>query len=289
MAAIDESRLSVVIATHNRRASLLAALARLAVLPERPHVVVVDNASTDGTADAVSACQPDVHVVSAGRDLGCAGRTVAAGLVDSEYVAFCDEESGWAPGALTRAAAVLDTHPHVGLVAASVLVGTPGELHPDSVAMSRSPLPPHPDEPGVPVLGFVGVAAVVRRSAYLEVGGSHRCYGGAGEDRLLAIDLLSAGWHVTYVDQIVALHCPDPEQPVSPDAVPRLRNDLWTAWLRLPFAEACRTSLRLLRPHWRDGAGIRAVLQASAGAGWVRRERRPVGPDIVDSLRLLAS
>ncbi|HEX2289082.1 MAG TPA: glycosyltransferase, partial [Pseudonocardiaceae bacterium] len=47
-------RVTVVIITHNRRAELLRTLARMTALPDQAPVVVVDNASTDGTCDAVA-------------------------------------------------------------------------------------------------------------------------------------------------------------------------------------------------------------------------------------------
>ena len=47
------SAVPVVIVSRDRRERLLSTLARLAALPERPAVVVVDNGSRDGTADAV--------------------------------------------------------------------------------------------------------------------------------------------------------------------------------------------------------------------------------------------
>ena len=48
-----DSRVAVVVITHQRRDELLGAVQRLLALPEQPHVVVVDNGSTDGTAGAV--------------------------------------------------------------------------------------------------------------------------------------------------------------------------------------------------------------------------------------------
>jgi len=47
-------RISVVLLTHNRVEQALATLATLLALPDRPPVVVVDNASTDGTADRIA-------------------------------------------------------------------------------------------------------------------------------------------------------------------------------------------------------------------------------------------
>src|SRR5438445_2853364 len=53
MAPGGDRRISVVIATWNRRTELARTLRQLTALPERPRLVVVDNASTDGTAAAV--------------------------------------------------------------------------------------------------------------------------------------------------------------------------------------------------------------------------------------------
>ncbi len=55
-----DARIAVVVATRNRRNSLLRTLARLRELPERPGIVVVDNGSTDGTSAAARAAGVDV-------------------------------------------------------------------------------------------------------------------------------------------------------------------------------------------------------------------------------------
>jgi hypothetical protein len=54
------------------------------------------------------------------------------------------------------------------------------------VKTRRSPLPRQPDLPGPPVLGFVACGAVVRRSAYLAVGGFSPVVFFLGEETLLA-------------------------------------------------------------------------------------------------------
>jgi N-acetylglucosaminyl-diphospho-decaprenol L-rhamnosyltransferase len=56
-----ENRVAVVIATRNRASELLAARGHLRALPERPKVVVMHNASSNGALDAVRCFHPEVE------------------------------------------------------------------------------------------------------------------------------------------------------------------------------------------------------------------------------------
>jgi GT2 family glycosyltransferase len=112
-------------------------------------------------------------VVGLRRNRGGAARTVGARLVDSPYVAFSDDDSWWAPGALGQAAELLDRHPRLAVLAARVLVGPDRRRDPVCDEMAHSPLGRAADLPGPSVLGFIACGAVVRRSAFLEVGGFH--------------------------------------------------------------------------------------------------------------------
>jgi glycosyltransferase involved in cell wall biosynthesis len=120
-------RITVVVATQNRREELLRSLPR----HEAP-VVLVDNGSTDGTPQAVREQLPHVQVVEVGRNLGATARTVGVRRASTPYVAFADDDSWWAPGCLERAADLLDAHPRLGLLTGRILIG-PDE-RPDPVS-----------------------------------------------------------------------------------------------------------------------------------------------------------
>ncbi|HEX4804514.1 MAG TPA: glycosyltransferase, partial [Conexibacter sp.] len=203
-------RVGVAIVTRDRRERLLATLERLRALPERPPLAVADNGSRDGTAAAVRARHPGVTLLALPADRGAAARNAAVRALATPCVAFSDDDSWWAPGALARAADLLGAHPRVGLLAARVLVGAEERLDPTCAAMARSPLLDDggAGAPGVPVLGFVACGAVVRRSAFLSVGGFDARYGIGGEERLLAGDLAAAGWLVRYEPSLVVHHWP---------------------------------------------------------------------------------
>ena len=113
-----DPRISVVMITWNRRAETLSSLRRLAALPERPKIILVDNGSTDGTVAAVSADHPNVEIVGAGRNLGCAGRNLGVAHCDRPYIAFADDDTWWSPGSLRLAADLFDAHANLALVCA---------------------------------------------------------------------------------------------------------------------------------------------------------------------------
>jgi N-acetylglucosaminyl-diphospho-decaprenol L-rhamnosyltransferase len=275
-----ESSVGVVIATRDRRDTVLATLARVVALPERPPVLVVDDASCDGTAHAIAERFPQVDVVRLPRARGAAARNVGVERLATPYVAFLDDDSWWAPGSLARAVSALDAQPQLAVVAAQVLVGEEERLDPACVTMRRSPL-------GDEILGFVACAAVVRRSAFLAAGGFHPRYGIGGEEARLAVALAAAGWQLRYLPEVVAHHHPMGSGPRPGRVAQILRNDLWTVWSARPPAAAARASARLIRRGGLCRETATGVLRALGGATWIARERRPVPPALEAKLRLL--
>ncbi len=280
-------RVTVVLLTRNGRARLPRSLGHLTALPERPHVLLVDNGSTDGTPGAVRADFPGVEVLELGANRGAAGRNAGVEAARTPYVAFAEDDSWYAPGALDRAADLLDAHGRLGLIAAHTLVGEderPDPLHEDMV---DTPLADEPGLPGHPILSFLEGVSVVRRDAYLGAGGyDPRLFVGGPEEHLAA-ELLRRGWRLRYVPEVVARHVPDHG---APDPVVRrlgLRNTLWFAWLRRPVRPALRWSAHVVAGSPRDRWTLLGVLDALRGLPWVLRERRPLPADVEAQLALL--
>ncbi|SEG65708.1 Glycosyltransferase, GT2 family [Thermomonospora echinospora] len=281
-------RMTVVIATRDRRAELLRTLKHLTAPAGEPAVIVVDNASTDGTARAVAAEFPGVQVIRLPENLGAAARTAGVQAARTPYVAFSDDDSWWEPGALRRAAEVLDAHPRLGLVAARTLVGPERTDDPINAAMADSPLGAAAGLPGPPVLGFLACASVVRRRAFLEAGGFDPVLFFVGEERLLAMDLAARGWGLAYVPDVVAVHEPSAHRPPSGRRLrAELRNTLLTAWMRRPARVALGETARLAGAAARN-ADARAALAGALGrlpAALARRRRLP--PHVERDVRLL--
>lgn len=280
-------RLGVVIITRDRQRSLFRSLAKLRSLPDPAEVVVVDNGSGDGTPDAVRSWYPDVRLVGLDQDAGAAARTIGVAALETEYVAFCDDDSWWAPGAFAHAADVFDAHPKLGLIAARILVGREQQLDPTCMTMARSPLPASPALPGRPILGFVACGSIVRRTAYLAVGGFEPRFQIGAEEQLLALDLAAAGWQLAYVEEIVAYHHPDPAAAGRDERrVQELRNMLWSVWLRRPAGSALALSGALVATSLKERRA-RAIVKAVQGLPWVLRERRTLPVQVELAARTL--
>jgi N-acetylglucosaminyl-diphospho-decaprenol L-rhamnosyltransferase len=285
-----DGRVAVVIVTKDRCAGLLETLARLQELPERPLVTVVDNASTDETPEAVAALaerDASVRLMRLPRNLGAAGRNCGVAVTPSPYVAFSDDDSWWAPRALETAADLLDAHPQVGLLAGRVLVGEAGKLDPTCAAMEVSPVRPTPG-PGRSVLGFVACGAVVRRQAFLEVGGFRLGYGVGGEEEVFAIDMAAAGWSLSYSSSVTAHHHPSAARdPAEGRRRLQARNALRTAWLRRRPVGALRRTIQVARGAVGDRAALLGMADAAGDLVWIWHERAPVAASLEADLTRL--
>ncbi|MCU1429284.1 MAG: glycosyl transferase [Actinomycetia bacterium] len=278
---------TIVVATRNRRDVLLDTLQHLVRL-ESP-VIVVDNDSQDGTSGSVAAAHPSVRVVAMAQNIGGAARNVGAQIATTPYVAFADDDSWWAPGSLRGAAAILQRHGRLAIVAARILVGKSAKLDPLSQEMAHSPLGPA-FAPGTRrVLGFSACGAVVRRDAFLGTGGFLHQFVIGGEEEVVALDLRSAGWELAYVPDVVAHHHPQARNAAG-HARRRQRlvcNMLLTAWLRYPTGLAVATTRAAVVRAGRDRAAMRGVRDALRGAAWAAHERKPVPSSVRDELELL--
>jgi GT2 family glycosyltransferase len=279
-AAMINSRVGVVVITYERREEALTAVGRLLALPERPPVVLVDNGSTDGTADAVRARYPAVDVVALRQNLGAVGRNVGVARLSTPYVAFCDDDTWWEPGSLACAAEMLDRHDRIAVLNARIVVEPAGVDDPIVAELRDSPVPGPAWLPGPAIGSFLAGASVVRKDAFEAAGGfSARLWLG-GEEELLATDLLSAGWELCYLPELVVHHRASKLRDSRLRRRVGLRNTLWFTWLRRPAGPALRRTVFLARTVPRDRVSALAGLDALRGLPWLLQQRRPRPPAV---------
>ncbi|MEW5983331.1 MAG: glycosyltransferase family 2 protein [Acidobacteriota bacterium] len=99
------ARLAIVIVSFNTRPELEDCLASIAAHPPSTsyEIIVVDNASADGTPDVLRIRWPEVRLIAAGRNLGFAGaNNLGIRGADSEFVLLLNSDTIVRPQSLDR-------------------------------------------------------------------------------------------------------------------------------------------------------------------------------------------
>jgi N-acetylglucosaminyl-diphospho-decaprenol L-rhamnosyltransferase len=207
-------RASFVVPTWNGLEVLRACLRALARQTVPCEVVVVDNGSVDGTADAVAAEFGDVVLVQSPENLGF-GRAVNLGAAraSGDVLLVVNNDAVCAPDFAERMLAPF-ADPAVGM-AAGVLTQRP---HPDRVDSAGIELDVTVgswdlgwNEPVASLgdrlpAGPCGGAAAYRRTAWEDAGGFDPALFAYWEDVDLALRLRRAGWRSAFVPDALALH-----------------------------------------------------------------------------------
>jgi len=280
------TRITVVVLTYNRREEVLRTVAQLHALPERPDVIVADNGSTDGTADALMAGFPGVRVVRCEKNFGAAGRNRAAALANTDYVAFSDDDTEWQAGSLAYAVALLERWPRVAVLSARVVVGDAREPDATCDEMRASPLG-QSDLPGPSLVGYMAGACVFRTAVFHEVGGYEPRLFIGGEEELVALDVLDSGRAIVYCDEMTVLHRPSTQRDSAQRRRLLARNAALVAWLRLPWRDVAHTTLTACAAAARGGHPLADFGALLRGIGWAVRRRRVVSQRVLDMRRIV--
>jgi len=228
-------------------------------------VIVVDNASTDGSAEALAREYPEVRVLALRRNLGYAGGCNAGiRAARGEILIALNNDTEADPGWLAALVEALDRHPEVGAVASRVMIydkpnllNAAGDLYRrNGTADSRGVWQPFgpPYDREAYVFGASGAAAAYRRKMLEEIGLFEERFFMYYEDVDLAWRAQKAGWKCLYVpDAVIYHHLSASGGGVLPSYYVG-RNTLWVLVRHYPTS--------LLRRYWR------AVLRAQGRIAW---------------------
>lgn len=275
--------LDVVVVSFRSRDCLPAALAALARDPAPRHdVVVVDNASDDGTVDVVRRAHPDARVLANERNEGFAAACNRGWRAGSgNLVLFLNPDAVPEPGALAAMAGVLAARPEVGIVGprtlnadGSVQVSTGSDLslaseigqrrlvrgvarrNPRALAAAdeRHAREHEPD--------WVSGSCLMARRACLEaIDGFDDGFFLYEEDADLCRRARAAGWRVVFTPRATVVH--------------QLGRSMAQDPLRARL-EYHRSHLRYYRKHCSPAAVavLRCLLLARAAGAWLAALRR---------------
>jgi N-acetylglucosaminyl-diphospho-decaprenol L-rhamnosyltransferase len=274
---VPEPVVSVVIVSWNTQALLRSCIESLGVSSSSGtlEVVVVDNASTDGSASMVRGDYPEVKLVETGANVGYS-RAINRGLsyCTGDFVCLLNSDTEMALVALQTMVGYVRDHPEVGLVGPallnpdgshqsskrrfpffwpplSLLVGRQFELKPPTA-------PQHVD-------WLVGACLVLRRRVLQKLGGMDESYPFYGEDMELAYRVHQQGLEVVLLPAASVVHVGEGSSQTAMSPTVRVRS-YYEAPLRFMRKNSTPADVLL----WRLSRGTVAVARY-ATVRWFRR------------------
>jgi GT2 family glycosyltransferase len=192
-------------------------------------IIVVDNASSDGTVAWLRTAWPHVQVLASAKNLGF-GRANNAGLARArgEWLLLLNPDTLVQPGAVETLITFLAAHPAAGMAAPRLLYGDgslqrnafrfPGlaqvvlDLFPLHSRLVESPLngryraERQPDAAPFPIDHPLGAAMLIRRAVYEQVGGFDEGFFMYAEEVDWCRRIRAAGWEIWQVPAACIVH-----------------------------------------------------------------------------------
>ena len=212
--------ISFILATHNRARVLLHTLERIAacgLAPREYEILIVDNCSTDGTAELIRRHVSGARLIVLERNRGSCAKGLAVPHARGEFVVFLDDDSYPLAGSIRNMVRHFEQDSSLG--AAGFVVRLPNGMRECSALPSV----------------FVGCGVGFRRTVLNAVGGLDVSYFMQAEEYDLSFRLIQAGFSVRTFDDLHVMHLKSPaarsgRQKVLYDA----RNNLTLAATYLP-------------------------------------------------------
>ncbi len=217
---MSRPQVSIVIATCNRREDLLHTLDQLQAVTDEAdgtEIIVTDNCSSDGTAEAVRASFPDVKLIPMDENKGATAKAWGVEQARGEYVLFLDDDSYPRPGSLGRMLQKFAKDPQLGCA--------------NFTAHLRDGRRECSALPNV----YIGCGAGFHRQTLLEVGNLDRDMFMLAEEYDLSFRLIQAGWKVRTFRDLRVDHLKSPHSRLNSNAIfYNTRNNLLIAARYLP-------------------------------------------------------
>lgn len=260
--------LSIVVVNWNTRDILSQCLASIYAYPPGSEfeVLVVDNASTDGSQRMVQRRFPHVHLIANPDNVGFArANNQGMAISDGRYALLLNSDARVTPGAIQALVRLADAKPRAGIVGAQLL-NPDGSfqasytsfptLWQESLVLSgfgrilhgrwypsRGP----EEDKGPQIVDYVeGACMLVRREAFEDAGGLDEGYFMYAEEVDWCYAMQAKGWQVWYQPAAKVIHLGGAS---SRHRRPQREGDLY------------RSRVRFFRKHYGEGAARLLKLQ----------------------------
>jgi hypothetical protein len=213
-------RASVIVVSYNSRPDLSACIdSILSELTPQDQLIIVDNASTDGSADLVRERYPHVKLICGPNDGYAGGNNRGARAAQGEYLVILNPDTVLLPGALDALLAPLTTAADVGLTTACIVhmhepsrINTCGNtVQFTGLTYCRGAGQPRADYTTAAEVDAVsGAAFAIRSALFNELGGFDEQFFMYVEDTDLSWRARNAGYRCLYVPDAIVEHAYQP-------------------------------------------------------------------------------
>ncbi len=220
LARIERTRVCSIIMPVCNRVELtrdcLTTLATLNGLPDY-ELIVIDNGSTDGTAEFLAQLGGDVRIVTNTENVGFAKAcNQGAALARGKYLVFLNNDTIPRPGWLEALVWEVEQDQEIAVVGSKLLYGDGTTQHAGVVFSRTSGIPYHlyrrlPGEsPAVnrrrEFQCVTAACMLVRRESFEKVGGFNEAYRNGFEDVDLCLKIREQGYRIVYQPRSVVIH-----------------------------------------------------------------------------------
>jgi GT2 family glycosyltransferase len=212
--------ISIIIVSYNTVQLLVDCLESVKQAEGSKEIFVIDNASTDLSAEIIAGHFPDVKLIINEANKGFAAANNQA-LPDcrGRYIVYLNPDTQVAPDAFTQAVTFMDTHAHIGLAGAKI-------LNPDGT-LQESVSYRYPGEKFASreVAGLEGNIACVlgafmiaRKSLIDELSGFDEDFFLYGEDQDLCWRIRKNGFSIGFIEEAKVMHWGGQSEVTTPAA-----------------------------------------------------------------------
>ncbi len=201
------SAISIILITYNREADIRKSLTALrGHVPDLVEILVIDNASTDGTSAVLREFEermPGLRCIRADRNLGVAGgRNLGIQKATGEILVFLDDDAEFLSAQpLEKISARFHADATLGAMAFKIVNGE-GGIRANEFPHWNKKLPPNE---GFETSYFVGAGHALRKSA-LQGGLYPEEFFFSQEELFLSYLLIESGYRIVYDPEICVLH-----------------------------------------------------------------------------------
>jgi GT2 family glycosyltransferase len=277
---------TVVITTRNRMDDLRKAVASALAQDAHPDVIVIDDGSTDGTADMIRREFPTVRFERSEQSRGLiVQRNRGASLAQTPFIFSIDDDAVFSTPAIVSQTIADFRAPRIGAVSIPFV-----NVNQDNV-VNQVPR----DKSGIYVISaYIGTSHALRRELFLQLGGYREFLFHQGEEEDYCIRMLAAGYFVRQGSADPIHHFESPKRDIRRMDLFGRRNDVLFAWCNVPMPylpmrllASMINGIRLGIQFGRTPRMIRGLLMGYGAIFRYWRQRRPVSTRCYKLTRML--